>query len=68
MTFTLRSQTETVVFAADQIDQEESNFGFVSILRFPATGWAGNYMPKTYMVRDARRIYGELLAKGYKAA
>ena len=68
MTFTLRSQAETVVFSADQIDQNDSNFGFVSILRFPANGWAGNYMPKTYQVRDARRIYSELLAKGYQAA
>lgn len=68
MAFTLRSQYETVCFDASDIDQTDRNFGFVWILRFPATGWAGNYMPNKYMVRDARRIYGELLAKGYKAA
>ena len=68
MTYTLTSQTETVSFDASDVDQSDRNFGFVWILRYPAGGWAGNYMPAKYMVKDARRIYGELLAKGYKAA
>ena len=65
MTFTLHSATESVKFDTQDIDQTDRNFGFVWIHKCPKGGWPGNYMTQKYMVRDARRIYGELLAKGY---
>ena len=65
MTFTLRSETEIVKFDTRDIDKTDPNFGFVWIHRWAKGSWPGNAMPNKFMVRDARRIYGELLAKGY---
>jgi len=65
MAFILQSSNETISFDARDIDRTDRDFGFVWIHKCPKGGWPGNYMSQKYMVRDARRIYGELLAKGY---
>ena len=63
--FKLNSEYETVTFDTHEIDKNDRNFGFVWIHRWAKGTWPGNTMANIYMVRDARRIYGELLAKGY---
>ena len=68
MTHTLTNNRETVSFEVDDIDANDRNFGFVWIHRCPVGSWAGNYSPNKYMVRDARRMYGELLKAGYTKA
>ena len=65
MAFTLHSATETVSFDTRDIDQADPNFGFVWIHRWAKGSWPGNTMTNKFMVRDARRIYSDLLAKGY---